>query len=403
MHPRHWLAFAALASIWGTTWRTIKIVVRESQLVSAAGARFALAALLLAAFALWQGRSLAWSRWRPAEHRLLLALSLLMFAVPYGLVLYGELTVSSALAAILFSSHSAFTLVFDSVRVGRNLFDRARVAGLAPAFAGLLVIFWPKLTGPRAELAGIVALVVAAASSALAAVLAKHGAHGIDPVAGTTWQMAGAAVWLLAAGGALERPALTGYSATALVALLYLAVFGSCVTFVLYYGLLKHLAPVQLSTLSFVIPVIATFAGWLVLDERLAPQAWGRWWRASRCGTGGSRSCSRGGTDARPLSARAHRVGRGRGLLWVVARDGRQHPAGADVDSLDGRLPPHPGGHRYGAGVRHRLVLFGGWRLRAAGLGGRPLGDAARARHGGGRHHRGAGGDAAFGHGGRSR
>ncbi|OFV80176.1 MAG: hypothetical protein A3B65_04925 [Acidobacteria bacterium RIFCSPHIGHO2_02_FULL_67_57] len=274
MHPRHWLAFAALASIWGTTWLTIKFVVREMPPVSAAGARFALAALLLAAFALWQGRSLAWSRWRPAEHRLLLALSLLMFAVPYGLVFYGELTVSSALAAILFSSHSAFTLVFDSVRVGRNLFDRARVAGLALAFAGLLVIFWPKLTGPRAELAGIVALVVAAASSALAAVLAKHGAHGIDPVAGTTWQMAGAAVWLLAAGGALERPALTGYSATALVALLYLAVFGSCVTFVLYYGLLKHLAPVQLSTLSFVIPVIATFAGWLVLDERLAPQSW---------------------------------------------------------------------------------------------------------------------------------
>src|SRR3990170_3851006 len=278
MHPRHWLAFAALASIWGTTWLTIKFVVREMPPVSAAGARFALAALLLAAFALWQGRSLAWSRWRPAEHRLLLALSLLMFAVPYGLVFYGELTVSSALAAILFSSHSAFTLVFDSVRVGRNLFDRARVAGLALAFAGLLIIFWPPrilgVAGPRAELAGIVALVVAAASSALASVLAKHGAHGIDPVAGTTWQMAGAAVWLLAAGGALERPALTGYSATALVALLYLAVFGSCVTFVLYYGLLKHLAPVQLSTLSFVIPVIATLLGWLVLDERLAPQSW---------------------------------------------------------------------------------------------------------------------------------
>src|SRR3989337_483730 len=116
MRPRHWLAFAALASIWGTTWLTIKFVVREMPPVSAAGARFALAALLLAAFAHWRGRSLSWSRWRPAERRLVLALSLLMFAVPYGLVFYGELTVSSALAAILFSSHSAFTLVFDSVR-----------------------------------------------------------------------------------------------------------------------------------------------------------------------------------------------------------------------------------------------------------------------------------------------
>jgi drug/metabolite transporter (DMT)-like permease len=274
MRPRHWLAFAALASIWGTTWLTIKFVVREMPPVSSAGARFALAALLLAVFARWRGQSLDWRRWQPAERRLVLLLSLLMFAVPYGLVFYGELTVSSALAAILFSSHSAFTLVFDSVRVGRNLFDRARVAGLALAFAGLLIIFWPKLTGPRAELGGVIALVVAAASSALASVLAKHGAHGIDPVAGTTWQMAGAAAWLLLAGWTLERPALAAYSPTALVALLYLAVFGSCVTFVLYYGLLKHLAPVQLSTLSFVIPVIATLAGWLVLGERLAANSW---------------------------------------------------------------------------------------------------------------------------------
>lgn len=274
MRSRYWLAFAALAGIWGTTWLAIKFVVREMPPVSAAGARFAVAALLLAAFAAWRGRPLAWRRWPPAERRLLLALSLLMFAVPYGLIFYGELTVSSALAAVLFSSHSAFTLVFDSVRVGRNLFDRARVAGLVLAFAGLLVIFWPKLAGPRAELGGVVAVLVAAGSSALASVLAKHGAHHIDPVAGTSWQMGGAAVWLLLTGWALERPALTAYSPTALGALLYLAVFGSCVTFVLYYGLLKRMAPVQLSTLSFVIPVIATLAGWLVLDERLAPQSW---------------------------------------------------------------------------------------------------------------------------------
>ena len=117
MRPRHWLAFAALASIWGTTWLTIKFVGRNMPPVSSAGARFLLAAVLLAAFARWRGLSLDWRRWQPAERRLVLVLSLLMFAVPYGLVFYGELTVSSALAAILFSSHSAFTLVFDSLRV----------------------------------------------------------------------------------------------------------------------------------------------------------------------------------------------------------------------------------------------------------------------------------------------
>lgn len=273
MRLRRWVAFAVLAAIWGTTWLAIKFVVREMPPLSAAGTRFALAALVLAGFARWHGRSLSWRRWQLAERRLVFLLSFLMIALPYGLVFYGELTVSSALAAILFSSHSAFVLLFDSVRCRRNLLTGLRLVGLLLAFSGILVIFWPKLSGPPAELKGVAALVVAAGSSALATVLAKYGAHHIDPVAGTTWQMGGAAVWLLLASWGFERSAPGGYSPLALAALLYLVVFGSCITFVLYYDLLKHMAPVQLSTLSFIIPVIATLMGWLVLNERLAPHS----------------------------------------------------------------------------------------------------------------------------------
>ena len=269
MRARHLAAFASLAGIWGTTWLTIKFVVREMPPITAAGLRFALAALLLAGFARWRGRSLSWQGWQPAERRLLLLLSVLMIALPYGLVFYSELWISSALAAILFSSHPAFVLLFDSVRSRRNLLTGVRLGGLLLAFSGILVIFWPRLSGPRTELKGIVAILGAAAASALATVLAKHGAHRIDPLAGTTWQMGVAAVWLLLAGWGLERPVLGGYSPMALGALLYLTVFGSCITFVLYYGLLKHVAPVELSTLSFVIPIIATVMGWLVLNEKL--------------------------------------------------------------------------------------------------------------------------------------
>jgi len=269
MRPRHWLAFLSLASIWGTTWLGIKFVVREMPPISSAGARFALAAALLAAYARWQGVPLAWRQWSPAERRVLIALSLLMIGIPYGLVFYGERTVSSALAAILFSSHTAFVTLFESVRARRNLLTGARLAGLALAFLGLLIIFWPRLAGGRAELAGAAAIVSASAVSAGGLLLAKYRGERIHPVAGTMWQMAGAALWLMLAGWALERPALASYSTLALGALAYLIVFGSCVTFVLYYGLIKHTTPVQLSTLSFLIPLIAAVAGWLVLDERL--------------------------------------------------------------------------------------------------------------------------------------
>ncbi|MFQ5777953.1 MAG: DMT family transporter [Terriglobia bacterium] len=262
-------AFALLAFIWGTTWLAIKYVVREAPPLPAAGVRFALASLLLAAFARWRGRRLHWRHLRPPERRLLLALSVLMFAVPYALVFYGEQFITSALTAILFSSAPAFALLFDSLYLRRNLLTGPRLGGLVLAFTGILIIFWPRLGSPSQELLGSLAILGAAAISSWGLVLAKHNGHDIDTLVGTTWQMGGGAVWLLLAGFLLQRPVPTSYSPPAVLGLLYLAVFGSCVTFVLFYGLLKKMAPVQLSSLAFITPVVAVFVGWLMLDEVL--------------------------------------------------------------------------------------------------------------------------------------
>jgi len=270
MHARHWAGFFAVAFIWGTTWLAIRFVVREMPPLSAAGLRFVAAALLLGAATLATGRSLSLRRLTPAHRRLLLWLTFLMMALPYGLIFYGEQTIPSALAAILFSVHPAFVLLFDSLRQRRNLLTGPRLAGLVLAFTGICIIFAPRLTGPPGELVGALAIVAAALAGALGTVKAKHEGHELDPWIGTTWQMAGGAVCLLLVGLAWERPAVAGYTPTAWLALAYLTVFGSCVTFVLYYSLLKRMTPIELSTLSFIIPIIATFVGWLVLRERLS-------------------------------------------------------------------------------------------------------------------------------------
>lgn len=249
----------------------IKFVVREAPPLSSAGVRFALAGLLLAAVARFRGRALNWWRLPRAEQKLLLALSVLMFAAPYALVFTGEQYISSALTSILFASSPAFTLLFDSLWQRRNLLRGVRLLGLLLAFAGILVIFVPRLEGPPKEVLGALAIVGAAAISSVGLVLAKQHGHGIDTTVGTAWQMGLGAIWLLLVGLPLERPATSGYSVSAVVGLLYLAIIGSAVSFVLFYGLLKEMAPVQLSSLAFLTPVVAVVVGWVALGEVLGP------------------------------------------------------------------------------------------------------------------------------------
>lgn len=281
MRPSQLVSFCVLAAIWGTTWLAIKLVVAEMPPVTAAGLRFGTAAVLLALYARRRGRHLGWSQIPPADRRLLLVLSLLMFSVPYALIFFGEQYIESALTSILFSIAPAFTLVFDSWRSRRNLATGERLVGLSLAFSGILFIFVPRLAGPPAEMWGGLAVIGAAAASSWAMVLAKHHGGHLDTLTSTTWQMGLGAAWLLLAALPLEwlgwahdgRPALTAASAQAWLALFYLAAFGSCITFVLFYGLLKQMAAVQLSSLAFITPAVAVFAGWLALGEVLGMEA----------------------------------------------------------------------------------------------------------------------------------
>ena len=273
MQLRHLLGFAALTAIWGTTWLAIRVVVAEAPPITTAGVRFVVSALLLAGLAKASGLTLGWQSHSSADRRVILQLSLLMIAVPYALVFWAEQFISSGLAAILFSVHTSIVVLLESLRVRRNLLTGRTLAGILLAFAGVVIIFWPRLGVPN-EWQGAAAMVGAAISSALATVLAKYRGASLNPIVSVTWQTAAGGLLLLLLGWPLERGKLVVPSLQAGLALAYLTVFGSCVTFVLYYWLLKNLTPVRLSTLAFLTPLVAVAAGWLALNETLGIYSW---------------------------------------------------------------------------------------------------------------------------------
>jgi drug/metabolite transporter (DMT)-like permease len=54
----------------------------------------------------------------------------------------------------------------------------------------------------------------------------------------------------------------------ALMAVLYLVVFGSWVGYSAYIWLLKHVPTPKVATYAYVNPLVAVFLGWLILRER---------------------------------------------------------------------------------------------------------------------------------------
>ena len=67
-----------------------------------------------------------------------------------------------------------------------------------------------------------------------------------------------------------EDLSVLNFNKASIFSILYLAFFGTIVTFTIYYWLLQRMNVVILSLSSFITPIIAIFLGWMILGEELS-------------------------------------------------------------------------------------------------------------------------------------
>jgi drug/metabolite transporter (DMT)-like permease len=253
----HLLGYVALCLIWGSTWLAIHIVVSDVPPLLAAAVRFLLAALLLLALAFFQRRP-----WPKSESQwtAIAILAITILAVPYGLIFWAEQYVTSSMTAVLFSAMPLVVALLTPLMMHRTVPRRA-VFALVVAFAGLLWLFYTELrVSPRALLGGS-AVLLAVTLSSWSVVFAKKRLHEIDSVVATGLQFLLGSVALFWGTWALEARRHAVWTRSAILALVFLTVFGSCAAFVIYYWLLKRMQPYQLATTSLVVPVVAVLEG----------------------------------------------------------------------------------------------------------------------------------------------
>jgi drug/metabolite transporter (DMT)-like permease len=263
-----WAGIAAVSFIWGSTWLAIKIGLGSMPPFLSAGMRFAIAAGVLSALAWANGVAPP----RDARtHAGLLTLGFLNFVVNYGVVYWGEQYVSSGLTAVLFATYPLFVLLIAHLAIGAERITVRKLAGVALGFAGVGVIFRSDIAvdDPRASLA-VAVILVSPVASALTSVGIKKWGHDLHPYTLTALPMAYGSVALTAIGLATESPRAIAWNPASIGALVYLALFGSVVAFVVYYRLLKVVPVSLLALVSYAFPIVAVALGWLVLDETLS-------------------------------------------------------------------------------------------------------------------------------------
>ena len=261
------LAWLTLCVVWSSTWLAIKVGLRDLPPISYAGIRFLIAIVVLFAVSLGRVRLLPLN----AGDCVILAITgFLMFAVNYGLLFWGELHVSSGLAAVLQATIPIFGMVFAHWMLPDEPIRIQKFAGSIIALGGVAIICARLLNfnGLMAFWGGL-GISLGAAGAAFSNVVLKRREIRLAPSMIAAWQMIFGAVPLLLAGFILEgNPAHFHWSATSIFCLFYLAVIGSALTFLLLYWLLPRMTVTNLQTISLITPPGAIMLGWLIGGEK---------------------------------------------------------------------------------------------------------------------------------------
>jgi len=197
-----------------------------------------------------------------------------MFAINYALLFWGELQVSSGLAAILQASIPIFGMVFAHWLLPEEPLRWQRMAGAFVAIGGVALICARLLSfnGWLAFLGGL-GITIGAASAAFSNVLLKSRRMNLAPAMMAAWQMIFGAAPLLVVGLIVDgNPARFHWTGMAIFCLFYLAIIGSSLTFLLLYWLMPRMSVTNLQTISLITPPGAIALGWALGGERLS--AW---------------------------------------------------------------------------------------------------------------------------------
>lgn len=247
--------FVIATLIWGSTWLAITFQLGPVAPEISVVYRFALAALLVAAWCLTTGRSLRFAR---RQHAWFAAQGVLLFGLNYLCVYEAERYIASGLVAALFS-----LVVFLNI-LGMRIFfgvptNRRVVIAAVLGVSGLMLLFWREFAqGYGTTLRGVAFTVSAAAFASGGNLLAvRSQRHGVPLMPGIAWGMAYGALAIALVASLEATPWTFATELPYVASLLYLALFGSVVAFAAYLTMLGRIGAARAGYVGVAVPVVA--------------------------------------------------------------------------------------------------------------------------------------------------
>jgi len=273
MGTTDWAMLLLLSLLWGGSFFLIGVLVAELPPLTIVTIRVGVAALTLWAVLLVGGYDIpkTFKLWRA-----FFMLGLLNNVIPFTFIVWGQNHIGAGLASIMNATTPLFTILIAGTFLVDEHITPQKVAGVVLGLIGVSVLIGAE------SLAGIgldislqtlaqLAIMGAAISYGCASVFGRRfKALGVSPFSTSVGQVTASTLILLPITFVIERPyLLANPSLQAWLSILCLGVFCTALGYTLFFKILSSSGATNVVLVTFLVPVTASFLGWLILNEQL--------------------------------------------------------------------------------------------------------------------------------------
>ena len=269
---RRWLpylAFVALAIIWGFSFYFIKLGVADMSPSVLVFVRSAAGTVGLGVIMRAMGRPLLGENWR-SNLVPFTTMAVLNAVVPWTAIAWGEQHISSGLASILNATAALWTAILIFWVIPSERPSPLNYLGVLIGIAGVALLVLPDLrsNGLGGSFFGLLAVLAAALSYAVAALYQRTKLRGLSVYEMSFGQTLATSVLALP----IAAPTLPHlhFAVASFLGVVFLGVFATGVAYLLYYYVMNTLGAVRAVAVTLVVPVTALFWGVLLLRESLS-------------------------------------------------------------------------------------------------------------------------------------
>ena len=269
----NWIALICLGAIWGGSFMGAKLALTSFGPMTVALLRLTLASVVLLIIALASGRKFPGFS-TSTDRRIwvhIAIMGLITNAVPFSLLNWGQLYVSSGFAGVTMAVVPLLVLPLSHFILKSNEMAPQKVIGFIIGFIGIIVLIGPTqlITSTGANLEPVAR--IACISAALCYGLGAINTRLCPPVSIMVYSTGGLVVGTLfllpialLIEGVPQWP-----ETTALIATIYLGLFPTALATILLVGIINSAGPTFMSMVNYQVPLWAIAFGIIFLGEKV--------------------------------------------------------------------------------------------------------------------------------------